>query len=238
MVKAVVSSVAPDGVASGPGLIPEVQSDDFTAAPGRKYFVDTSGGAVDITLPAGTPLSQMMFIDAEGTWATNKITITPNGLETIAGSSSYTSALNYEQITLAYDAANTDWLRGRTDHFPASVLASMTWTPAVVADDTAISLDFGADVLSGQITISHNNSGLDNYGIFGIRAASSSAYIKTIAATGITATTGVLAGTTGSDATVTISTHTDQSLYIENRTGSTLLFTVGLNLRFLPLSLT
>jgi hypothetical protein len=87
------------------------------------------------------------------------------------------------------------------------------------------------------MTISLNIAGLGNRGIFAIRAASSGSFVQAIASTNITATTGILSGTTGANGTVTVSTHSDNKLYIENRTGSTVLFAVGLFGRFLPASM-
>lgn len=52
------------------------------------------------------------------------------------------------------------------------------------------------------------------------RAASGAAALTDISSSGITATTGALAGTTGADGTFTVASHTDGMIYIENRSGA------------------
>lgn len=117
-----------------------------------------------------------------------------------------------------------------------SAMDSLTiFTPAV-NDNAAYSLDLstlpdvgGPELFAGNIIVSTNVSGGGNRGIFAIRAATSSAFCVAIAATGITATTGILTGTTGSDGTVTVSTHTNKHIYIENRLGFACNFSLTLN---------
>lgn len=97
-----------------------------------------------------------------------------------------------------------------------------------IADDAVYALDFGANLLLGNMIIS-TNQGSSAKGIFSIRAASSSPHCESIASTAITATTGALTGTTGADGAITVSTHTDHKLYIENRRGFTVNFNVTIN---------
>ena len=56
------------------------------------------------------------------------------------------------------------------------------------------------------------------YGLVRIRATSSVG-ATVITGSGITATTGALAGTTGVDGNFTIAPHTDGYIYLENRAG-------------------
>ena len=50
----------------------------YTAFPGDNLFIDTSGGAITITLPASpTQGDEVAFIDAEGTFDTNNLTVEP-----------------------------------------------------------------------------------------------------------------------------------------------------------------
>jgi hypothetical protein len=91
-------------------------------------------------------------------------------------------------------------------------------TPTI-ADDSVYTYSFGADVFTGTLIVSCNSASQPICGIFAIRAAASSAFINPISSSNIHLLTGVLAGTTGQDGVVTISTHTNNNLYIENRSG-------------------
>jgi len=61
--------------ASALGAVWESKSSSFTAEARKNYFVDTSGGAVDVTLPSGTIGDTIRFLDVAGTFDTNDLTI-------------------------------------------------------------------------------------------------------------------------------------------------------------------
>lgn len=50
-----------------------------------EYWVDTNGGIASTTMPAATLGLRVRFIDAEGTWASNNVTIIGNGGDTFDG---------------------------------------------------------------------------------------------------------------------------------------------------------
>lgn len=66
-------------------------------------------GAVAVTLPAGTDGRWFIICDQTGDAATNNITITPNGAETINGSATLVLNQNREGVILVYSATNTRW---------------------------------------------------------------------------------------------------------------------------------
>ena len=72
--------------ASALGAVWESKSASFTAEARKNYFVDTSGGAVDVTLPSGTIGDTIRFLDVAGTFDTNDLTIL-NGSSKIQGAS-------------------------------------------------------------------------------------------------------------------------------------------------------
>ena len=82
-----------------------------TAATGQGFFVNTSGGAVTLTLPASpTQGDEVSFVDYAGTAATNNITIGRNG-ENIQGSASdLIINTNRASNTLVYSDATQGWL--------------------------------------------------------------------------------------------------------------------------------
>lgn len=58
----------------------EIKSSNFTAVAGKKYWVDTTAGAVTMTLPASpTAGDWVSFYDAEFMWGTNQPTVNGNG---------------------------------------------------------------------------------------------------------------------------------------------------------------
>jgi hypothetical protein len=56
-----------------------IKTATFTAANGEGYFVDTSSGALTVTLPAATAGNIVAVADYTRTFATNNLTIAPNG---------------------------------------------------------------------------------------------------------------------------------------------------------------
>jgi hypothetical protein len=62
-----------------------VTSSPLTAASGVGYFIDTSGGAITVNLPAGSAGAIISLADYTNTWQTNNVTVTPNGSEKIGG---------------------------------------------------------------------------------------------------------------------------------------------------------
>ena len=72
--------------ASALGAVWESKSSSFTAEARKNYFVDTTGGAVDVTLPSGTIGDTIRFLDVAGTFDTNDLTIL-YGISKIQGAS-------------------------------------------------------------------------------------------------------------------------------------------------------
>jgi len=62
-----------------------IKTATFTAANGEGYFADTSGGAFNMNLPAGTAGSIVSVVDYTNTFQTNNLTIIPNGSQKIGG---------------------------------------------------------------------------------------------------------------------------------------------------------
>ena len=64
----------------------QLKTSTFTAVAGEGYFINTTGGAFEMDLPAGSIGDEIAFIDYAGTFDTNALTIDQNGTEKIAGS--------------------------------------------------------------------------------------------------------------------------------------------------------
>lgn len=88
-----------------------------------------------------------------------------------------------------------------------------------LADDAATS--FTPEVTSGFIFV-HTQNGNANNRLMAQFCTTGTALMSSISiGTVYNATTGTLAGTTGTDTKITVSAHTDGKIYIENRSGST-----------------
>lgn len=69
----------------------------------------TVAGAVAQNLPQGANKQIFYIVDGKGDAATNNITITPFGSETIAGAATLVLSGNREGVMLAFDSSDTDW---------------------------------------------------------------------------------------------------------------------------------
>jgi hypothetical protein len=88
-----------------------VKTSGFTATSGEGYFINTTGGAVSVNLPAGTAGAVVGFKDYAGTFDTNNVTLVQNGSDKIGGSTT-NATLNIEgsAITLVFIDSTQGWL--------------------------------------------------------------------------------------------------------------------------------
>ena len=64
-----------------------IKTSTFTGVNGEGYFVNTTGGAVTVNLPAGVAGAIVGLKDYAGTWDSNNVTLNPNGSDKIGGGS-------------------------------------------------------------------------------------------------------------------------------------------------------
>ncbi len=88
-----------------------VKTGDFTAVAGEGYFVNTTSGEIDVTLPAGSPGAVVAVKDYANTWDTNNCVIISNGSEKIGGSTN-NAILSTEglAVTFIYIDSTQGWL--------------------------------------------------------------------------------------------------------------------------------
>ena len=88
-----------------------VKTSTFTAVAGEGYFVNTTGGAVTVNLPAGTAGAVVAVKDYANTFDTNACTLVQNGSDKIGGSA-INSILAVEGIavTLVFIDSTQGWL--------------------------------------------------------------------------------------------------------------------------------
>ena len=88
-----------------------VKTSNFTAAAGEGYFIDTTSGAIEMDLPAGSIGDEISFIDYAGTFDSNALTIDQNGTEKIAGSTDpLVVSTERAANTLVYVDSTQGWL--------------------------------------------------------------------------------------------------------------------------------
>ena len=88
-----------------------VKTGNFTAVAGQGYFINTTGGVIEMDLPAGTLGDEVSIIDYAGTFDTNALTIDQNGTEKIAGSTDpLTVSVERAGLTLVYTDGTQGWL--------------------------------------------------------------------------------------------------------------------------------
>jgi hypothetical protein len=82
----------------------------FTAVSGNGYFVNTTSGAITVTLPAGSAGSIVSLKDYANTWNTNNVTVTPNGTDKINGTNDNATLNTQDQsVTLVYVDSTKGW---------------------------------------------------------------------------------------------------------------------------------
>ena len=107
-----------------------VKTSTFTAVAGIGYFVNTTGGAVTVNLPAGTAGAVVAVKDYANTFDTNACTLVQNGSDKIGGST-VNGSLTTEGIavTLVFIDAVQGWLvtdSGLQDEAPTATFVTAT----------------------------------------------------------------------------------------------------------------
>ena len=91
---------------------PKVTGDSpVTGVSGKGYFMNTSGGAITLNLPAGSAGDIISLADYSATWDTYNVTVQPNGSEKIGGAPAQ-AILNTvgQSLTFVYVDAVQGWV--------------------------------------------------------------------------------------------------------------------------------
>ena len=88
-----------------------VRTSSFAAVAGNAYPVNTTSGAVTVTLPASPSIGQAVLVsDYAGTWGTNYVSVSPNGGKINSSPSNFILATNRESATFVYIDSTQGWL--------------------------------------------------------------------------------------------------------------------------------
>ena len=83
----------------------------FTAVNGEGYFANTTGGAFNMNLPAGSAGAIVAVADYASTFQTNALTVVPNGSDKIGGQNiNVTLSTEGQSITLVFVDATEGWV--------------------------------------------------------------------------------------------------------------------------------
>lgn len=98
-----------NGTVTGVGLAWSVKTADFTAVNGNGYFVDTSTGAVTVTLPASPSTGDTVRIIDLSNASTNNITVARNGQSIQDNADDLLVATDNAAFGLVYSNATHGW---------------------------------------------------------------------------------------------------------------------------------
>ena len=88
-----------------------IKTGDFTAAAGEGYFVDTSSGEIDVSLPAGTAGAIIGIADYAKNFQTNNVVLIQNGSDKIGGSTTDARLTqNGLSVTLVFVDSTKGWI--------------------------------------------------------------------------------------------------------------------------------
>ena len=99
-----------------------VKTGDFTAVNGKGYFINTTSGAVDMTMPSGSAGAIVAIQDYNKTFDTNALTVTPASGEKInGGSADGLLLINTEGqgLTFVYVDSTVGWKTVHENEFTA-----------------------------------------------------------------------------------------------------------------------
>ncbi len=99
------------GATGSASWVTTVKTGDFTAVAGEGYFVNTTSGEIDVTLPASPTAGAVVAVkDYANTWDTNNCILLRNGSN--IGGNALNSTLSTEglAVTLVYVDATKGWL--------------------------------------------------------------------------------------------------------------------------------
>jgi len=111
----IAGTITNSGTATGFGAVDwqtsDVKTGNFTAAAGKGYLVNTTGGAITVALPAGSPGTQIGLVDYAGTWDSNGCILAPDGSEKIEGVTQDIALENErESVTILYQDSTQGWI--------------------------------------------------------------------------------------------------------------------------------
>lgn len=137
-----------------------VQTANFTASAGNAYPVDTTAGAITVTLPASPSAGQLVtIVDYAGTAATNNISIDPNGSNLQSTTGIGVVSVNRQAYNLVYVDSTQGWVSYAQEYNALTQTAPPPsgdpyWTSVSLLTNSANQLSF-ADASTNNFAITN-----------------------------------------------------------------------------------
>ena len=138
---------------SGGGLTwQSVQTASFTATAGSAYPVNTTSGAVTVTLPASPSAGQIVQItDYAGTFATNSCTVARNGSNILGFAQNATLTYTRQSVAFVYIDATQGWMSYSVSTL--NLFAAYTASYLIAAGGGGAGVSYGAGGGAGGLLI-------------------------------------------------------------------------------------
>jgi hypothetical protein len=134
-----------------------IKTTNFTAVSGEGYFVDTTSGAITVTLPASPSAGSIVaVVDYAGTSGNNNITLGRNGSNLEGAAADGAIATNREAKTLVYADATQGWV-AVSDNTTTTIGAA--YVAATGGTVTTVCTDFKVHTFTGPGTFCVSNAG-------------------------------------------------------------------------------
>ena len=134
-----------------------IKTSTFTAANGEGYFADTSSGAFNMNLPAGTAGNIVSVVDYTNTFQNNNLTIIPNGSQKIGGQNA-NAILSTEgqSVTFVYVDDTEGWKNVQDS---TSNVIGKSFVAATGGTVTTVCTNFKVHTFTGPGTFCVSNAG-------------------------------------------------------------------------------
>ena len=110
-----------------------VQTSGFTAVSGRGYPCNTTSSAFTVTLPSSASVGDyVQIVDYAGTFATNAITLAPNGLKIESSTSNKLLTTNREAVTLVYVDSTQGWVSTSASNYGTQSIDPVTYSADIL----------------------------------------------------------------------------------------------------------
>ena len=131
-----------------------VQTANFTASAGSAYPVNTTSGAITVTLPASPTAGQLVtIVDYAGTSLTNNITVSSNGNKIQGSTDSVVIVINRQAYNFVYIDATQGWLSYAQEYVAVNQPFSASYLITAGGGGGAIGGGGAGGYLSGSQTI-------------------------------------------------------------------------------------